>query len=286
MKNLKKILALLLALSMLLCLSACGSFEKKMAKSAAKMGQLKSMHMDADFTLDTDIGIMGQSVNMDTTLKAGIDLNTEPFAMKMDLTVAAMGTEENAQVYVVDEGGQRIAYTSDDGGKTWERGEVDDFELGARDININGTLALISEWAESFEAAGEEKIGGSTATKYSGNIDSASLVKLMISSGANEMLESSLGVDLDDDAAAALSDVPVSIWIDNKSGMIVRIDMELTELMQSMVSSIIAEVLEDTLEDSGLGDLPLEIKVNSAIESIKFSQFDAVGTIELPAGVK
>lgn len=287
MKKLKKLLALLMALSMLLCLSACGSFERKMAKSAAKMSQLNSMHIDADFVLDTELGIMGQSMNVDTTVKAGIDLNAEPFAMKMDLNVTTVGVEENVQIYVVNEGGQRVIYVSEDGGKTWNREDADDIELGVRDININGSLALLTEWAESFEKAGEETINGSMATKYSGQIEAESLLQLMISAGADEMLESSLGIDFDDDrAAAGLGDVPVSIWLDNKSGMIVRMDMELTELMQSLVSGIITEVLEDSLEDSGLNDLPLDIKVSAATESLEFTEFDEVGKIELPAGVK
>lgn len=285
MKNLKKILALLLALSMLLCLSACGSFERKMAKSAANMGQLKSMHMDVDFALDMELAVMGQSMDVDAAIKAGIDLNTEPFAMKMDMDVEAMGISQQAQIYIVDEAGERMAYASDDGGKTWERGTVE-VDVDVNGMSVKDSLALLSKWADSFEKAGEEKINGSATTKYSGQIDAASLVQLIDASGADDALESSLGLELDSDDAAALKDVPVSIWIDNKSSMVVRVDVDVTELMQSLLSEAIDEVIDDVLEDSGLAGLPLDIKLGAATASVNLSEFDEVGKIELPAGVK
>lgn len=285
MKKLKKLLALLLALSMLLCLSACGSFERKMAKSAANMGQLKSMHMDVDFALDMELAVMGQSMDVDAAIKAGIDLNTEPFAMKMDMDVEAMGISQQAQIYIVDEAGERMAYASDDGGKTWERGTVE-VDVDVNGMSVKDSLALLSKWADSFEKAGEEKINGSATTKYSGQIDAASLVQLIDASGADDALESSLGLELDSDDAAALKDVPVSIWIDNKSSMVVRVDVDVTELMQSLLSEAIDEVIDDVLEDSGLAGLPLDIKLGAATASVNLSEFDEVGKIELPAGVK
>lgn len=285
MKKLKKLLALLLALSMLLCLSACGSFERKMAKSAAKMSQLKSIHMDVDFALDMELAVMGQSMDVDAAIKAGIDLNTEPFAMKMDMDVEAMGISQQAQIYIVDEAGERMAYASDDGGKTWERGTVE-VEVDVNGMGVKDSLALLSKWADSFEKAGEEKINGSATTKYSGQIDAASLVQLIDASGADDALESSLGLELDSDDAAALKDVPVSIWIDNKSSMVVCVDVDVTELMQSLLSEAIDEVMDDVLEDSGLAGLPLDIKLGAATASVNLSEFDEVGKIELPAGVK
>lgn len=285
MKNLKKVLALLMALSMLLCLSACGSFERKMAKSAANMGQLESMHMDVDFALDMELAVMGQSMDVDAAIKAGIDLNTEPFAMKMDMDVEAMGISQQAQIYIVDEAGERMAYASDDGGKTWERGTVE-VDVDVNGMSVKDSLALLSKWADSFEKAGEEKINGSATTKYSGQIDAASLVQLIDASGADDALESSLGLELDSDDAAALKDVPVSIWIDNKSSMVVRVDVDVTELMQSLLSEAIDEVKDDVLEDSGLAGLPLDIKLGAATASVNLSEFDEVGKIELPAGVK
>lgn len=285
MKNLKKFLALLTALSMLLCLSACGSFERKMAKSAANMGQLESMHLDVDFALDMELAVMGQSMDVDAAIKAGIDMNTEPFAMKMDMDVEAMGIGQQAQIYIVDEAGERVAYTSDDGGKTWERGTVE-VDVDVNGMSVKDSLALLSKWADSFEKAGEEKINGSAATKYSGLIDAASLVQLMDASGADDAMESSLGLELDGDDVAALKDVPVSIWIDNKSSMVVRMDMDVTELMQSLLSEAIDEVIDDVLADSGLAGLPLDIKLGAATASVSLSEFDEVGRIELPAGVK
>lgn len=285
MKNLKKVLALLLALSMVLCLSACGSFEKKMARSAAKMSQLDSMHMDMEMTLGMGLSVMGQSMDMDLAIKAGVDMNTEPMIVKADVEVEAMGMSEQVKLYVLDEAGKRVIYLSDDGGVSWEREVDDDADTGNAGVNIKDSIGMLAKWAKSFEKTGEETVNGSAATKYSGRIDAASLLEMMELSGADEALESSLGIDLDDDAIV-LKDVPVSIWIDNKSGMVVRMEMDMTELMQSLVADYIDEVISGSLAGSGLEGMSMEMKLNTAVVEVELSQFDEVGTIELPAGVK
>ena len=59
MKYGKKAAALLLVLAMLLCLSACGSFETKMARSLQKMSQLDSLRADTVLDLDLSMSILG-----------------------------------------------------------------------------------------------------------------------------------------------------------------------------------------------------------------------------------
>ena len=51
MRRIRKAAALLLAVLMLLSLSACGSFGTRAARAAAKMSALESLHMDLDLSL-------------------------------------------------------------------------------------------------------------------------------------------------------------------------------------------------------------------------------------------
>lgn len=285
MKNLKKAIALLLALTMLLCLGGCGSFEKKMAKAAAKMSRLNSMHMDMDVELGMDISVMGQSMEMEMSVDAGIDMNMEPYAAKMDLNVKALGVSQNMQIYVIDEDGARRSYSSDDGGKTWTKGEAEDIDLDSSSLNAKDALALLAKWAESFVQDGEEKINGSAATKYSGEIEAEYLMEALELTGAKDKLEEILGADIDA-VPDGIGNMPVSIWIDNKSSMIVRMEMDMTTLMQGILAQFLDETISSSLADAGLEGLPMEMGISKAVATMEYSQFDQVPAIELPEGVK
>ena len=52
MKKYRKIACLFLALVMMLSLTACGSFEMKMATAAKKMEKLQSYRMDVDVDME------------------------------------------------------------------------------------------------------------------------------------------------------------------------------------------------------------------------------------------
>lgn len=285
MKNLKKAIALLLALAMVLCLSACGSFEKKMAKSAAKMSQLDSMHMDMDMEVSFGLSLMGQSVDTEMTMEMAMDINTEPLAVKMDIDIGAMGMKQSLQAYVISENGTRRTYVSDDAGATWQQGKLDDDGIGASNVSVKDSLELLSKWAESFAEDGEEKINGSAAAKYTGVITAENLREAMELTGAADAIESSLDMELDTDLDG-MGSIPVSVWIDKKSGMVVRMDMDMTEMMQGIMTEIMDEAVSQSMEEAGLSDIPVEVDISEAKISMEYSQFDNVPAIELPAGIK
>jgi len=88
---------------------------------------------------------------------------------------------------------------------------------------------------------------------------------------AKQALEESLDVELDDDVFEDLGDVPVSIWIDVKSDMIVRIEMDMSDVMQGLVPVLVDKAMEKT--DIGIG---VNTKVYEVTVSITLSEFDAV----------
>ena len=76
---------------------------------------------------------------------------------------------------------------------------------------------------------------------------------------------------LDDDVFANLGDVPVSIWIDVESGMIVRIEMDMSDVMQGLVPVLVDKAMEKA--DIGIG---VDTKVREVTVSITLSEFDSV----------
>ena len=78
-------------------------------------------------------------------------------------------------------------------------------------------------------------------------------------------------MELDDDVFEDLGDVPVSIWIDVKSDMIVRIEMDMSDVMQGLVPVLVDKAMEKT--DIGIG---VNTKVYDVTLSVTLSEFDAV----------
>ena len=111
----------------------------------------------------------------------------------------------------------------------------------------------------------------STSFRYNGKITSDELRQALELANAKQALEESLDVELDDDVFEDLGDVPVSIWIDVKSGMIVRIEMDMSDVMQGLVPVLVDKAMEKA--DIGIG---VNTKVYEVTVSITLSEFDAV----------
>lgn len=282
MKKMKRRFALLLALAMLLSLSACGSFEKKMTKAAAKMSKLESMHVDVNVQADMELAVMGQSTAMDIQMTAGIDMNKEPLTMKLDINLSTVGVEQKLQGYVFRQGDEYMVAISTDGGKTYEK-QTADMDDGSASVSMKDSVKLLSDYADSFEEMGQEQISGYTATRYDGEITAAQLAEAIEIANAEKALEDGLDMELDEDALARIGSIPTSIWLDNKSGMIVRYEMDMTAFMQTVMEKTVAEAL---LGETELQNLQMELELSKAVVTMDFSQFNNVPAIEIPEEAK
>lgn len=282
MKKAKKILAFVLAAAMLLCLTGCGSFESKMVKAVKKMNDLQNFHMDMEVQMGLSMAMLGQSLDVDAKMIFGMDMQNEPMRSRIDMTVEALNTSEQALIYLEQSEDSYTVYASADGGTTWEKEQVSAEETPAQSGNMVGNMQMFISCAKSFQEAGTEEINGSAATRYDGEISGESIQTAIDMSGAKDILSENLGTELDEDSFTALGSIPCSLWIDNKSGMIVRYDMDMTAVMQSLLDDMIKEVLAS----QGLEGVALELTLSKVTVSAVLSQFDQVGEITIPDEAK
>lgn len=282
MKKAKKILAFVLAAAMLLCLTGCGSFESKMVKAVKKMNDLQNFHMDMEVQMGLSMAMLGQSLDVDAKMIFGMDMQNEPMRSRIDMTVEALNTSEQALIYLEQSEDSYTVYASADGGATWEKEQVSAEETPAQSGNMVGNMQMFISCAKSFQEAGTEEINGSAATRYDGEISGESIQTAIDMSGAKDILSENLGTELDEDSFTALGSIPCSLWIDNKSGMIVRYDMDMTAVMQSLLDDMIKEVLAS----QGLEGVALELTLSKVTVSAVLSQFDQVGEITIPDEAK
>ena len=272
MKKTKRILVFAILAAMLLSLCGCGMFRTRVAKAAVKMSKLESLHADVEMQIGMGISVLGQDVNADADVTGGVDIQRDPERVYVNMTAEVAGFEQNLLLYAVDRDGGADVYSSADGGESWTKGSIEnDDSSKSSKADGKSLFLLLSDSAASFKEYGKEKINGSDAIRYKGEITSDELKQALELANVKQSLEESLDVELDDDVFADLGSVPVSIWIDEKSGMIVRVEMDMSDVMQGLVPVLVDKSLEKA--DIGIG---VNTKVYDVTVSITLSEFDAV----------
>ena len=282
MKKTARIIALILLAAMLLCLTGCGSFETKMAKAVKKMSALQSVHMDMDMHMDFSMTMLGESLDLDANMESGIDMQTEPLRARMEMGMEVLGANMDMLMYMEQNGEEYTTYVSADGGASWESESITAEEAKSQTGDVSENLKIFIDCAKSFQEAGTETVNGSAATRYDGQITGDSLESALELSGAKEMLGEGLGTELPADAFTGLESIPCSVWIDNKSGMVVRYDMDMGAVMQSLMK----DMMDQVLASQGLEGLGVEMEFREVTVSVILSQFDAVGEIFIPDSAK
>lgn len=271
MKKAKRILVFAMLAAMLLSLCGCGMFRTRVAKAAVKMSKLESLHADVDMQVGMGISVLGQDVNADAAIMGGVDIQRSPERLYADLAAEVEGFEQNLLLYGIGRDGGYDIYSSADSGESWTKGSAENDSANSSKADGKSIFLLLSESAASFKEYGKEKVNSSDALRYNGRITSDELKQALELANAKQALEESLDVKLDDDVFADLGDVPVSIWIDVESGMIVRIEMDMSDVMQGLVPVLVDKAMEKA--DIGIG---VDTKVREVTVSITLSEFDSV----------
>lgn len=272
MKKAKRILVFAILAAMLLSLCGCGMFRTHVAKAAIKMSKLESLHADIEMQIGMGISLLGQDVNADAAITGGADIQRDPERVYVNLMAEVAGFEQNLLFYGVGRDDGFDVYSSADSGDSWTKDSIEnDDSSKSSKADGKSLFLLLSDSAASFKEYGKEKVNGSDAIRYNGKITSDELRQALELANAKQALEESLDVELDDDVFEDLGDVPVSIWIDVKSGMIVRVEMDMSDVMQGLVPVLVDKAMEKT--DVGIG---VNTKVYEVTVSITLSEFDAV----------
>ena len=272
MKKAKRILVFAILAAMLLSLCGCGMFRTRVAKAAIKMSKLESLHADVEMQIGMGISVLGQDVNADATVTGGADIQRDPERVYVNMNAEVAGFEQNMLLYAVGRDGGADVYYSADSGESWTKDSIEnDDSSKSSKADGKSVFLLLSDSAASFKEYGKEKVNGSDAIRYNGKITSDELKQALELADVKQSLEESLDVELDDDVFEDLVDVPVSIWIDVKSGMIVRIEMDMSDVMQGLVPVLVDKAMEKA--DVGIG---VNTKVYEVTVSITLSEFDAV----------
>ena len=265
----KKLLSLALCLALLCGLAACGAADPSdvaasLAKAQETAAGLKSakvdMSMDMSYTIVTGDDRMDVTTNMDMSTETVAEPLTAYATMNLDI----MGIDMDIYYYIRQEGDGYAAYVSADGAE-WTRQDLPEDQIAQ--YNAVESVEFYLSVADSFAYTGEEERDGVKLYRYDGELSGDQLGRAVELSGMDEML-SSYGAGAD---TVFQGSMPMSIWLDAETFAPVRYEFDM--------SQIVGGFMQGVFEGAGLENSSVSV-------SLDLSEFDAIDSIEAPAGIE
>lgn len=287
MKKMNRFLALAMALVMLLALCACGEggtrsvitpdFETRMRQAQENMAKLESMHMEMSMDVTMELSVLGQTQPMDMRVYYTMDTQNEPARTKLVITTSSMGQSQE-QVMYTDESG--MIYMQIDG-RSWQRQSAQGSSQ-ANEMQPDQMLQLFLNSAGSFRETGSETINGSKATVYSGVLGGDYVKQVLETTGLGSTLGEALGTGDAGNLFDNLGEIPMTVAIDDESGLVVRYTMDMAQVMENLMKNL----FNSMLTSQGLNGVEIEIKISNCMATATLSQFNSVPEIVIPAEAK
>lgn len=256
-------------------------FDVAIAEANEKLQQVKSMHLDMEMTMGLTISIsmgeMNQTMPMDIHMLYVMDIITDPYVAKMDLSLSGMGQEEQkGTIYATRDGENTILYTSDDEGVTWKKSTNPQEDQLPQ--SPDATLNMFSGAAANIQLIGTEEVNGKTASVYAGTIDGKFLQEILDSTAAAGELTEAMGADMSAEALADLSDIQVTVKIDQESGLPVQYTIDMADAMKDLMHAALVASMGGELPEG----FEMELDMSAMVIDMVLSNFDAVEPIEIP----
>lgn len=237
----KKGAAVAMSVVMALSLAACASSKPATPEEVLKAANEKvsaAKSMSCEMTTDMKMSAAGQTMQM--TMTGVIETTTEPMAMHMDMTtdMGALGSMD-MKMYMKEENGAYSLYTGMDDGSgniTWTAQTMENLDQ-LKQYNAQDTMELYLNTGSNFQENGTETVEGKEAVRYDGVITNDSFNELFEATGILDQF-SSLGVNAETAKSMLtdLGDLPLSIWVEKDSSLPVKYDMDMTTMMQSIMT--------------------------------------------------
>ena len=273
--HVKKAMACLLGMTLVLSLCACGSprtSAEVMKRAGENLAKVKSMTFD--MTLEMSMSAGGETVDMLVGMEG--ETTTEPVVVHADMAIdlGALGAME-MELYAEQNDDTVTTYISALG--QWRKEEAPLDEENAV-LDAKGDMGSSLAYASGLEEIGVETVGGVEAARYDGVITKEHLQEVLKNTGVLDDLGDAMDLkkSLEDAAenTAGLGDIPISIWIDKEAMLPVRYEMDMTEMMQKLMDQVSTAVSMEYPTVS-------RVKVSMTIGGI-----DAVDAITIPDEAK
>ena len=250
----RKLLSFCLAGILALSLTACNQSENPtdtpqdldaegvLAQAMSLESDIESMGATMVTEMQMKVTAAGEEQTIDMLMTAEMETISDPLQLKMTMTTEAMGESMVMEVYAQEKDGSITMYLND--GTGWSSGSASETDILSYTATSN--LASILAGGVSLAEAGSEDISGRAAFRYEGSYTGDAAKELLLESGTLDSV-SQLGLDaatLLDSMDDGLSGIPVKVWIDKENCQVLRYEMDMTDMMNDVMSAMFASLGE------------------------------------------
>lgn len=266
-----KLGALILAAGLLLAASGCKrtAVVDVMEACLANANAAKSVSFETEMTMS--MTLMGQPVVMKAQGEGNSTAEPMRLFMQHKQQTGAITVEGQSYAELLD--GEYVQYTGYNG--QWIKQTLP-AEMMSQ--NPQEAIQIYLGAVSSYQKEGMETIAGRKTSKYSAVIGSDALERVLQASGAVDQL-TQMGMDAEQAAGlyTGLGDLPVSLWVDEAAMQTVKIEMNLTDIMSSVVQKV--------LEAQGEAETA-QMSISDVMMSMTITGYDTVESVEIPDEVR
>ena len=277
----KKGIAVLLAALMLagVWLVGCGERNPDELWAAAKENIVTTKSARLHMTMDMAFDLQGETTSM--TMKMDEACTQDPLSAEVNMTMDMGGLGKmDTTMYLVQEDGEYVNYMNLSGGILgdedvgWSRSTIDMTDLAQ--YNAMDSAKLYLDVLNSFQSAGKEAIGSYNTIRYDGKVTGQDISKMLDTLGDNvSTMFSTSDTSTMADLFSDLDGIPMSVWIDQKTALPVRCEMDLSGMVNQLMGKMI-----DAL--GSLSSEAVDFQVSKARVTVEYSDYNAVAPITVP----
>lgn len=267
----KKIAALMMAAVLALSLTACGKdavneetaetvvAEEVDAYEAAmeKMADVDSMDAQMVMTMNMSVGAGGEEQSVESVTTMEMTYFADPVHMKADMTIdmGELGSLDQSMYAELTEDGTYMMYVYDSANWQTQTAELGDLEK----FDARSNMLSNMDEGNHFEKVGMELVDGVNAYRYEGAVTGEAMRETLLASGTLDSV-SALGIGEEEleEMVSGLGDIPIVLWIDEESLYPVRYEMDMTEVMDRLMSNML-ESLGEQVEGLSMSYQKVEV---------------------------
>lgn len=278
----KKGIAVLLAALMLagVWLVGCGERNPDELWAAAKENIVTTKSARLHMTMDMAFDLQGETTSI--TMKMEEACTQDPLSAEVNMTMDMGGLGKmDTTMYLVQEDGEYVNYMKMSGGILgdedvgWSRSTIDMTDLAQ--YNAMDSAKLYLDMLNTFQPAGKEAIGSHNTIRYDGKVTGKDINKMLDTLGDNvsTLLSTSSDTSTMADLFDSLDGIPMSVWIDQKTALPVRYEMDMSGMVNQLMDKMIDALVS-------LSSETVDFQVSKARVTVECSDYNAVAPITVP----
>lgn len=269
---------------MLLSLLGCGGEKKtedkkeitaagKVLSSGMKIKKADSVRAEINIDMNL-ISILGEVKG-----KAFIDMQyqKEPKILKDNITLdlGLLGNYDY-QLYMEEDKEQDTYYLYTNNGSRWVKEKKDKEQ--EQSYNIMDILQFYTNEVKELRRSGEEEFSGVKAEKIEGILEGDAVLTIIQAYNVIEFSTESSGetLVLEESMFQDLGEIPVTFYIDKKTGYLLQCDMDITKAGKNLLSNILSQTQGIT------GSLMKGIELGELTLSIQNMEYNEGETLQIP----